>query len=77
MGWHRQALGLSTGKQLSEKETQQFQIDLILLEQHLSESTMVKAVNMYKRSGYFTKQKCPPVSQCKMVLVDMLVMSHH
>ena len=34
-GWHRRSLGLQTGKQFNKKETQQFTIELMLLEQYL------------------------------------------
>ena len=60
-GWHRRTLGLQTGKQFNNKETQQFQIELILLEQLLSTSKVL-VLSRYKKSGYFKKVKLPPVS---------------
>ena len=50
-GWHRRTLGLQTGKQFNDKEMQQFQIELLLLEQSLSTSNMLKR-DQYKKNGY-------------------------
>ena len=44
-GWHRRTLGWSTGSQLNGKETRQFTIELLLLEQHLKEATAVESKN--------------------------------
>ena len=40
-GWHRRALGLGTNIRMNKMERQQFLVELLLLEQHLNEATVV------------------------------------
>ena len=65
-GWYRRTLGWDTGSWLNDREKKQFTIELLLLEQHLNETTVVtdrtNNLKRYKKSGYFKKSKCPPVS---------------
>ena len=43
-GWHRRTLVLQTGRQFNDKEMQQFQIELLLLEKSLSTSNMLRSL---------------------------------